>query len=859
MQNLTAKFNVLYNADILLNESEQNIKAAYFDNYSEILSVYPESTPSSGKAETANLDSVIGKANKIIIEKPFSYYIDRAYFLIAKSNYLKAEFYNAAEFFDYTAKTYPSEKELRQACLVGKTRALIQLKNFTEAESAIDTALKYIQTGKESTSDVFATKAQLLIKTNQEPLAIEMLKKALEHHPKKQNKVRWTYLLAQLQERNNDRLAAYTNYKKVSKSNAPYEMAFNANAARFGIEDTVTNKHSNPVNRLKSLLKNDNNKDFKDQIYYRIAEIYRNRQQISDAIENYNKAIRLSTKNSNQKGLAYLRLADINFNTANYGKAKLYYDSTLRALSPTYIDYERIAKKSSNLDLLANRLQTITTEETLQSLAKLPEKERAIRINELIRERSQTSTENKSGVFLSAIGDALTDRKFYFNNTTALSQGYSDFKKRWGNRKLEDNWRRSDKAIPEEITMSNSSDPDLPGEGITNTTNTNPKDILENIPLTAEQLKKSDQKIINAYYDIAVFYKDELKDYAEAIKTFEELLKRYPENNYKLAIYYNLYRLYQGRNDTKAEEYKNLLVSKYPDSPFAKAILDPTYSQKADEMGAALDNAYNEAYSLYLRKNYTGVLQRIPQIEQQFPNNKLSPQLAYLNALAVGRTQKLPEFENALKVIVQTYPDDKLITPLVNQHLLYISANRVDLNTRLTALTDFDPNAPRFVVEPEVTPKTTQKPTDNEKPEVTKPQQVKPEQAITELPPATNTLFNLPDSAEYYFVINVMDHHTTLSSSRFGIGQFNRSNYRGEAIKHQLKEINSENQLIFIGKFFSRSTVMEYEKNILPLIGNIMKIPANKYNTFVITQENLDKLNNSMMINSYFEFYKNTK
>ncbi|WP_423146959.1 tetratricopeptide repeat protein [Rubrolithibacter danxiaensis] len=860
MQNLTARYNIIYNSRILLEQSEENIKEAYFDDYSQILSVYKEPSLNSAKSEYTILDSVINKANVIVNEKNLSNYVDDAYFLIATANYWKANFFNATEFLTYIYKTYPKELQLKQASLALKARALMLLNNYEEAKTALDTAAKYIRTDKKTSAEVYAATAQYFIETQNYPAAAENLKKALKIIKNKQEKNRWTFILAQLQERNGQTKEAYENYRAVTKSNAPFEMAFNANLNRIQIEDELGGKDVTRTDRLKSLIRDDKNKEFIDQIYYRIASIYENKGEVKDAVENYNKAISSSSKNSNQKGLAYLKLADLNFRLANYQEAKAYYDSTLITLPDSYPDYQFINRKRDNLEYLAERLKTISLETELQNVARLPETERADRIGAMVREQTQKVL--GENLQTTEKDDTFKEGKFYFNNSIALKQGFIDFKKRWGNRKLEDNWRRSTKSAAEVTAMAldnpdtvNASDsaPDVTLGSI--------KDLLDQVPLTGTQLEQSNNKIIDAYYEIANFYKDELKDTREAIKTYEELLDRFPVNPYQLAVHYNLYRLYADIDPTVSEEHKNYLIKNYPESAFAKIIINPDYNLTTDTTTNALNKAYNEAYDLYSEKDYLKATQKIRAIEATFGPNTLSAQLAYLNALSVGHTQNLNSFELLLKNIVTDFPADSLVTPLVKEQLRFIELNREKLNTGSVALIDSDPDfdladeSAEPVVNAVVTNPTPKTASKNEESAQQESQETNKEpEAVKNSYP---TEFSLPDSASYYYVINITEPGINLSSSRFGIGQFNRSNYTGAGIKHQLKEVNNENQLIFVGVFESREAATSYEKKINAALPAIMKIPGNKYNTFVITKEGLDKLKDRKIIDSYSEFYKN--
>ena len=909
MQNLTARYNILYNANILLDESIRNLESAYPEDYGQLLSVYKEPTDGAAQSISGNLDSILNKAKTIIDDKLYSNYVDNAYFLVGQANYYKARFFSAAEFFTYVHNSYPESRALRQQALVFQARSILQLDNFKEAGPSLDSAYKHLndtRRTRRTAADLHATTAQYLIKTGRERDAIDTLKKAIRAKGSKKNRIRWTYVLAQLQERNNQLDEAYKNYTSVVKSNAPFDMAFNAGLNRISIEDARNGQNIDKIARLRSLLKDDKNKDFVDQIYYRIGDVYLSRHETEQATESYNKAIRLSTNNQNQKGLSYLKIADIYFQNGDYVNAKTYYDSTLSTLSHSYPGYDIINKKGNNLELLANRFRVIGREDTLQTLARLSQAERDVRIGALIREqmeKTQALSRNNSspGTMIAGIDQlsapgTSSEGKFYFNNTTAISQGLSDFKRRWGNRALEDNWRRSNKTSADAVQNFNS-DPDAPVNTISNSTTASPENLesfyRNNIPLTDSAMRASNQRIADSYYDIASFYRDELKDNTEAIKTFEKLLERVPGSTYTLSVYYNLYRLYEGVNKKRSDEYKNLILAKYPESPFAKVIVDPDHYKKSNEKEAALNHAYNKLYELYSEKKYQEVIREAADIEDRFGKNTLSAQLAYLNALAIGHTQKLPPFEAALQKIVITYPEDKLITPLVQQHLIYINSNRILFEPRTTALAEHNPfelteseTQPTLITqssvsrasaiqqqpsaEKPVVPSQREAPAKSGKPETTALQQESsatatkpaiPEPSATvPIPlPKSKPMYDLPPVGEYYFVVNVENPGTNLNSSRFGIGQFNRSKFSDSSIKHQLKNVNNENQLIFIGPFENYDSAVYYERSILPLIKDIMKVPAEKYNTFVIVKPELDKLTTGMQVNAYLEFYKNSR
>ena len=804
---------------------------------------------------------------------------------------LGGDYFSALEYFSYVIRSFPDKTALVQQALFWKARSLMYLNQMPKAKSVIDTAIQTIKPKKKTyLADIYATQLQYDINVQEYTDAEEAAKQAIHYCHDKPQRLRWTFILAQIQELNKKNTDAVKNYLRIVHSNAPFEMAFNADLNRIRIEDMQQGAKVSRIDRLRALIKNANNKDFIDQIYYQIAGLYFANKDMDNAIKNYRLSVRYSRKNQNQKGLSYLRLADINFkNKADYIGAKKYYDSTLFSLSPNYPGYQSVQKKRDNLQVLADRYGTIAREDTLQMLVQLDEKTRTARIDAMVQAHilqlqaaaaapSQISASNggpQGGSFGSS---------FYFYNATALSQGTGEFKRQWGNRKLEDNWRRSNKGIVGGSALGSTQnvDPDAPSDrpgGIKTPVSAGNyrQQLIKDLPLTPELLAQSNLRIYNAYFDIANFYRDILGDKKEAIAIYELLLSRFPNSPDKAAIYYNLYRLYSDMNDTaKAEQYKGLVLKNYPETPFAKTIIDPEYGKMLTDADAGLDGMYNDVYDSYSKKKFTAAIKAIDSMMTVYPNNKLSAQLAYLRAISSGHLERFLPFREELVAIVNKYPNDKLITPLVKQHLAYMDAHIAEMTTTPFALTNNDPNEIPFKVEPTIQDKIAAYNNSQLVRQVaqqrieTKPAQKKPDSTSVKTsvtspavlhqevvkPKPKPSIFSMIDSTNYYFVVNVSTATANLASSRFGIGQFNRANFQEGAITHQLKEVGDENQLIYVGRFYSLDAVKAYARAIIPLMPDIMKVPKDKYSFFIVTKQNLDKLNNKNLLDSYIEYYQ---
>lgn len=949
MQNVTAHYNILFNANEILRLKQESYAASFPDAYNELLSVYPDTTAQTGTPDK-DLEEAVKKANKIISIKEQSHYLGDAYLILGKARYLEASYFDAVEYFSYVIRSFgdgKGQENLKQEALAWKARGLMYLKQLPLAQTTIDTAILNINPKKSITADVYATKLQYDIITQNYTEAEEMAKLAIKYSHNKSLTLRWTFILAQLQELNLKTGDAYQNYTRIVKSNASFEMAFNANLNRIRIQDNKDGVKISKIDLLRSLLKNEDNADFYDQIWYQIGEQQFKAGEIDNAIKSYKKSVRVSTKNQNQKGLSYLRIAEVDFkNKADYANAKLYYDSTLVNLSPNYPGYQIIRKKADNLQILTRLLETISREDTLQMLAALDEKARDARIDAMVARKTKIQQQ-------AAIADAANanngtmqnafDRNnntqasnssngknsgsnFYFYNNSAISQGYNDFKRLWGNRKLEDNWRRSRRSnagIPTANTgIAQTLDPDAPvGTEAYNTTNvsagTYRQELTKNLPLTPALLQQSNMRVYDAYFEMANFYRDVLEDKKEAIATYEALLARFPQSNDKPSIYYNLYRLYADIDANKSTDYKNRVLREFPESIFAKVILDPDYARKLDDVNAEFNGYYNQVYELYAQKQYAKVISSTDDLLKKYPDNRYAPQLYYLKAIAAGHQEKLAPFQTDLQLIAAKYPQDKLITPLVNQHLAYIDSNRAEIAARPVVLYNDDPNEipftppvayqkqteyrKPFVAEAVVPQERIERPTDiagskapgakidqqnpTQQPKqlgnvqielpkhdmppisnapdiVAQPAPQQKDSVITKPPvainntPTVNYIFSKRDTSFYFFVVNVASGTTNLASSRFGIGQFNRTHYANTRIFHLIKTIGDDTQLIYVGRFYSLADVKEYARAIIPLLPDIMKVPKDKYSFFIITKENLDKLASQKTLDSYIDYYQ---
>lgn len=938
MDNLTSRYNIIHHSREMIADAEQHNRQAHRENYRHLLPVFVEPTEVSASSHALLMDSVIGKARRIINEKADGKYVNEAWFLTGQAYYLKANYYNAAEFFGYAAGISDGLPKLRQRALIWQARALMQLQSISLAGEVLDSVRSGLDQHKQSRGYAQATLAQYHLLRGEEKEAITALSMAIGHRGKTSDKLRWHYLLAQLLERHNYRQDAIRHYRRVARSNVDYEMAFNASLNQLFLETRGHPDEQRQLRAFRSMLRDDKNKEFRDRILYYLGETHYRYGHYDEAIDFFNKSLGTGSTNLYQKAMTYMRLADHFFENRGFTDALAYYDSAAMVLPIDYPDGEPVRRKLSHMGELIAHLRTIERQDSLQYLAAMDEGQRRqvldtviqVRYQTLLAKRSeqqqQSERQQRHGqqeVRISPFDQvrsgenvpAYFDNRFYFNNPDAIGMGMGAFRRTWGNRELQDNWRWSNARGTSGADETLASDPgsaaaeDVENAGLAEDIDLGLPDSLafaemirqsyeSDLPLDPEQLGASHQQIKIALERIGEMYRYGLQDNEGATDSYRELLARYPSDPGRAAWLYQLVLL-AGPDSPGAVPYRETLLAEFPESRYTKTLTEPNYLHSLANEKKRLAEQYHAIYELYLNGSYEEIIREVDRLidaaaeqdrAKQDELRGMHAQLAYLRALAIGRIAEPARFKAEMEALTIAFPKDSLVTPLAKQHLAFMEAHAEEFAERQFALAEkAQQDSIRFVEEPGLMrwpqlvirsgpeaprdtrvfenagtgrPKALDSASLPATPGTLEQRQISTGSAGTgtarpdPIKRTTRNLEILPDSATYYFVINVMHPRVNLAPSRFGIGQFNRTRYAGEAISHQLKQIEDEAQLIYVGPFKSYAQAKQYENRILPMITDIMKVPEDVYNTFLITESVFGTLSDFEKVDNYVHFYQ---
>jgi tetratricopeptide (TPR) repeat protein len=695
--NMNARYNGYFYSRENMKETVKKIEKSNKDDFTQIvpLFIYPSNT--TAKNYYGDFDKSIKKSSVVIqrhaiVNKKTKEeianacrWIDENYMLIGRSHFYKRDFFSALEAFEYVSKKYPNP-EAKYGAMLWMIRTNNEIGSLSQSEPIIDEIRNAKDFPKERSyqREYALVTADYYIKRAEYEPAIKSLTKGITLTKNKKTRARYTFVLAQLYEKQGDKARASQYYGMVPKLHPQsYDMEFNARINRAKLFDLSSGDTKAIKKELMHMLRDDKNTEFRDQIYYVLADIAYREKDIPLAITYLNKSVRESTTNNTQKALSYLKRADIYFERTDYQPAESNYDSTMSFLPKEYPDYALIAEKKKSLTNLVTNLKVISLEDSVQVLAKMSVNQRNAAIDKLIakveeeEKQAEEDKQNQDNLLLLQNQGPTTPQPggntgaWYFYNPATVNFGIAEFTKKWGSRKLEDNWRRSQK---DEVLANSTTDEN--GETSTDSTGgdstkvstaktktiKNKKDreyYLQSIPLTPDALAKSNAKILDAYYNVGSIYKEQLQNNTKSIESFEELLKRYPESKYKLSVYYQLYRTYLSMNNVpKSDYYKNLILNGAPDSDYALIIKSPETAKDIAESRNKVEKFYAETYQLYTEGKYSEALTNCRKADTLYSKNYLMPQFTFIKALCIGRTQDIDAFEKALAQLVIKYPKE---------------------------------------------------------------------------------------------------------------------------------------------------------------------------------------------------------
>ena len=696
---LTTRYNVYFNGNQALKSGEKNMETRHKEDYTNLLPVFVSNNDQTRVLCSSDMDYATEKAVKAIDKhsitakprrrknkdsknyetfrkkKEFNNQLDKCYLLLGKSYFYKKKYAMANNTFRFIQRQYPEEEEILTETAIWMFRSLTEMGRYDEAAGVMG-ELEGAKLKRSQRELVDAARTDFYIRQGMYSQAIPEAQRLINDTRSLKHKPRYNFILSQLYLKENQDGSAMNALKKTVRFNFNYEMVFNAKinmALAYQQGDAVVEK------KLKKMLRDSRNDEYQDRIYYALASIEEKRGEEKKAIDLYWKSVRTSVSNDNQQALSFNKLGDYYFKERDYIQAQSCYDSCMYMMDSRNEDYDQLKIRLTDLTELTKNLFIIQTQDSLLKLAALPEKER----NEIIDSRIQEIKDQEEAAKelerkqqaernffdrnnMINRGDAFSQGSseggdWYFYNPVTIALGKNEFKRKWGRRKLEDNWRRQNKAMVEFVNEPK----ELAEE---EETGKEEKDVksrdyyTQNIPLTDESRQISEKKIEEAYYGAGELYLYKFNDPEKAMECFDAYIRRFTDNNNLPMVYYLAYTAAEkAGKQSQAVLYKQELIKRFPDSDFALGLQDPNYFKKVEDILKTVEGLYAQAYSRYEKVYYREAEQICDEILQKYPDNKLKSNVLFLKAMCIVNTRPA-EGREALEKVLNSSPSTEVRT-----------------------------------------------------------------------------------------------------------------------------------------------------------------------------------------------------
>ncbi|MFO7868424.1 MAG: tetratricopeptide repeat protein [Bacteroidales bacterium] len=693
--NLVSHYNIYFNGNESYKKGIKRIEDSFEEPYNKILPLFYYKDKSLLSAVSSDMDRAIQKSSKLIknhsltarpaqkgrpttpkqkefyAKKEYNEWVKKAYLLMGNAFFYKEEYTEARKNYQFLIQEYPNHS-IRFEAFLGIVRIKIEKKQYSQAHDI----LKKIQENKDFPekllAELYALYTDMHIQKKQYQEAVYTLEQCLMYEKNKKTRVRYTYILAQLYEEIGNSEKAIETYTKVEKMNSTYEMTFQARVHKATAYEGG-GRSAQIKSQLKKLRNDEKNKEYKDQIYYALANVYYQEHDEDEALKYYTLSLEHSHSESFQKAMSYLAIGKIFVSKNNYIAAAPYYDSCMMVLPDDYRNYHTVSNMNQSLQALYKEHNEVVTQDSLVRVARMSSSERIAHIDGIIekvkeRERGARQKEaiqrEQSRMFAQEFGtqNQKLSGAWYFYNDAIVQLGKTEFATRWGDRKLRDNWRflsgasQNDWDDNDEYAASGDSVSEKVDDGEYNLKS---RDFyLKNIPLTDSSQKVAVQKIEQSLFRKGMIYYNSIHANDLAIKTLESFVERFPESEYTPIAYYYLHRICaEEQLLTKAEQYKQAVITEFPESNYARALTNPSFMKDIREKNKQTHNLYAQMYNAFVQNNLDEVVQLSQTLQESYANSELIPKAVFLELLASGKQNGVEQLQENMKTYMETYPE----------------------------------------------------------------------------------------------------------------------------------------------------------------------------------------------------------
>ncbi|TVZ08219.1 hypothetical protein JM80_0703 [Cellulophaga sp. RHA_52] len=676
---LNTKFNVLYNGNIAFEKGREELNANYKDNYWDLLPIERLEVTDEVKLDSENNNpnfiiaeekatKAIQKHSMVIKDRERNPQTDEAFLLLGKARYFDQRFIPAQEAFNYVLKNYIQSDKFNEA-RIWREKTNVRLENEELAIKNLKKLFKYDDLSDQEYADARAVMAQAYINLNAPDTAIQQLKRASVYTKKQEEKGRYYFIIGQLYNQLNKKDSANYAFDKIIDLNrkSPRVYFINAHLQKIMNTTVTADNKEEMFEYLTDLEENRENRPFLDKIYRQKAQFFLNQEQDSLALVYFDKSLRATTNDNKLNALNYENLGEYYFDKNKYKQAGAYFDSTLTNLVETSKKHRLIKKKLDNLEDVVKYEDIVQYTDSVVTLYNLPKEKQVAYFEKFIEQKkakeeaAAKKEKERQNAGIAAFANTKAGKqnkgKFYFYNITSLGYGKTDFKTAWGTRKLEDNWRWSNKNV---VLQTNDTDSGIAGAA-TNTITEEGQEYkvsyyMDKLPTNIAVIDSLKKERNFANYQLGLIYKEKFKENLLAAGKLESVLKSNPEERLVLPSKYNLYKIYEESGSNLAAAMKQDIIANHQGSRYAEVLLNP---QAILEGGADTPNArYTKLYKMFQNQQYLEVITGAEENINRYTGDEIAPKFEMLKAMATGRIEGFEAFKEALNYVALNYPNN---------------------------------------------------------------------------------------------------------------------------------------------------------------------------------------------------------
>lgn len=690
--NTNARYNGYFYAKESLREGREKLRDEHKDNYDEVLPIFIYGTEEEAQKIYPQMERVIEKSSRVVDQhtmdvpsrfkkqkdKPeMNKWIDDNYLLIGIGHFYKREYYKSEEFFKFVRKKY-EKPEMQVKSNLWLMRTFLKREQENQAREALVKASQVKNFPNSLKDEYNLAFAEYYIYTEEYSQAAKHVETAIPFIEKKKEKARPTFILAQLYQRMGESGKAIDAYEKVIEYKPIYEMEF---YARINQAMAFSRRGDNSFQikqQLNDMLKDDKNLEYRDQIHYALADIFLEERNRPEGIYHLKQSLLKNDANQKQRVKSLLRLADLYFEERQYPNAQAYYDSTQMMISEDHERYKDIANKAESLNELVDHLNLIERNDSLLQLAALPEDELSRRIEEIrqedVKQKEEELYRQRQEMLAESGLEDGAESNFWAYNPTMKERGMEEFLEYWGDRPLEDNWRRKNKIRDSFAEDEEGDSAEVENPYIAPDADSMVKPLEEymaDVPRTEAEQDTLREEMAEAYYFAGLIYKEKLDDFDNAVEAFEVLTKRFEESSFHVMTYYQLYRAYFNKekegyqnpfcSTCNSEYWGNLVLEEYPDSEYAQLVENPEFLEIEELEKAEELQEYKQIFSMFKNRQYIDVVEETTKVIRDQSENHLLPKYYMLKAMAQGELDAMSGIRSnyiaSLEDVVLKFPD----------------------------------------------------------------------------------------------------------------------------------------------------------------------------------------------------------